>query len=364
MNDKREERGFEMYQNGNTYQGEYQNGKPNGKGVFSWMNGEVYQGQWENGKKKGHGVWKGIEGDSYIGSWVDNKADGYGIHTWVDGDRYEGEWKACLRQGKGTDFFSNGDVYVGVYADGKPCGKGQYKWFNGDTYIGEFKESMKHGQGKWKQLPTNPAEPNKFNSFEGKYENDVKHGWGCFEWEAGNKYTGNYRFDERDGWGTMEWIDGSQYSGHWKKGIQQGLGIMNFEIGEKKTKKQRAGFFENNIFIKPLTSRDEMRDFEQDMPAEYKEKLLEYLASRDHKLRKRNRNETSFVEGSEAAYESANEAIGVEFKKPILNATPMGVPETFDGIKEIDDQNVYDVKEEKMREIQGMVEVGKTVNPN
>ena len=149
---------------------------------------------------------------------------------------------------------------------------------------------MKHGQGKWKQLPSNQAEPSKFNSFEGKYENDVKHGWGRFEWEAGNKYTGNYRFDERDGWGTMEWIDGSQYMGHWKKGIQSGLGIMDFEVGEKKIKKQRAGFFENNIFVKPLTTRDEMKNFESDMPLQFKEKLLEYLASRDIKLQKRNRN--------------------------------------------------------------------------
>ena len=139
---------------------------------------------------------------------------------------------------------------------------------------------------------------------------------------------------------------------------------MTFEIGEKKTKKQRAGFFENNIFVKPLTSRDEMRDFESDMPAEYKEKLLEYLASREHKLHKRNKNGAQLVEGSEAAYESANEAIGVEFKKPILSSTPTGKSESSQGTDAVNEQHVYDVREERMREIQGMVEVGKTVNLN
>ena len=46
--------------NGNTYTGEYQNGKPDGKGLYKWRNGEIYDGQFTNGLKSGNGLWKGI----------------------------------------------------------------------------------------------------------------------------------------------------------------------------------------------------------------------------------------------------------------------------------------------------------------
>jgi hypothetical protein len=79
--------------------------------------------------------------------------------------------------------------------------------------MGEFKNGLKHGKGKWRQLPSNPEEQQKFNQFEGTYVDDKKQGDGCFIWEMGNKYTGNYTNNERDGWGQMEWIDGSVYKG-------------------------------------------------------------------------------------------------------------------------------------------------------
>ena len=72
----------------------------------------------------------------------------------------------------------------------------------------------------------------------------------------GNCYKGFYKFDERDGWGTMEWIDGSTYMGQWSKGIQQGLGIMI------QSNLKKAGFFEDNVFQKPLSSREELTEFE------------------------------------------------------------------------------------------------------
>ena len=55
---------------------------------------------------------------------------------------------------------------------------------------------------------------------------------------------------------------------------------MTFEIGEKKTKKQRAGFFENNIYVRPLRSREEMKELEHDMPEDIKDELLKYLEHR------------------------------------------------------------------------------------
>lgn len=96
-----------------------------------------------------------------------------------------------------------------------PQGYGQYQWSNGDVYSGDFERGLKQGKGKWRQQPSDPMEPQKFNQFEGHYHQDEKNGHGEFTWEMGNKYTGQYQGDARNGWGVMHWIDGSQYKGQW-----------------------------------------------------------------------------------------------------------------------------------------------------
>jgi hypothetical protein len=39
---------------------------------------------------------------------------------------------------------------------------------------------MKHGKGKWKKRPSNLDDKNRFNSYDGYYEMDKKHGFGTF----------------------------------------------------------------------------------------------------------------------------------------------------------------------------------------
>ena len=55
---------------------------------------------------------------------------------------------------------------------------------------------------------------------------------------------------------------------------------MIFEQTGGSSKKKRAGFFENNIYVKPLTSREEMKDLEHDMPEDIKDEFLKYLEHR------------------------------------------------------------------------------------
>jgi len=58
------------------YEGEIENGKPNGQGTFTY------------GKGKGKG-----KGDKYVGKFKDDKPNGQGTYTWSDGDKYVGEFK-------------------------------------------------------------------------------------------------------------------------------------------------------------------------------------------------------------------------------------------------------------------------------
>lgn len=108
----------------------------------------------------------------------------------------------------------------------------------------------------------------------------------------GNKYSGNYKEDQRHGWGVMEWIDGSTYKGQWERGIQQGFGIMtyNTDVQAGATEapgKVRAGFFENNVFSKPLVRLEELKDkaglTEEDLEEDIVEEVRIYLRNREKK---------------------------------------------------------------------------------
>ena len=274
INDEKDGHGFEQFVSGATYTGGYKRGKAEGKGVYHWPDGEIYEGEWRNGNKHGYGVWRGKHGDSYIGQWVDGKAQGYGVHTWANGDKYEGEWHKNLRHGSGSDFFKNGDTYVGSYYNGKPHGPGQYKWANGSIFVGMFQNGLKHGQGKWRRRAANSGLG---NYYEGGYKNDKKHGVGYFEWESGNSYAGHYKDDERSGYGVMRWTDGSEYFGLWENGIQSGLGIMTYP-----NEPSRAGFFKDNVLVRPLRQIYEVEEYRSQLTEECMNKLEDYFLKKNY----------------------------------------------------------------------------------
>ena len=74
----------------------------------------------------------------------------------------------------------------------------------------------------------------------------------------------------------MFWGDGSVYKGFWDKGVQSTLGIMVFPDGLRV-----AGFFEQNIYKKPLSSMVEFEQFEksngQKIPVVFRQEIIEYL---------------------------------------------------------------------------------------
>jgi len=58
-----------------TYEGKFKNGYPHGQGVYTWRNGDVYEGNWSEGKRDGKGkmMYKSISNDSIIYAyWKDD----------------------------------------------------------------------------------------------------------------------------------------------------------------------------------------------------------------------------------------------------------------------------------------------------
>lgn len=84
-----------------TYTGNFREGKRHGHGVIvednfdgSFTDGKNrFEGEFENGKIMGHGVWDYANGDRFEGKFDNGYKNGHGIYTLANGLKFEGEWK-------------------------------------------------------------------------------------------------------------------------------------------------------------------------------------------------------------------------------------------------------------------------------
>lgn len=93
---------------GESYAGNFYNGKKHGKGTFTWSNGEIYDGYFLDDKCTGYGSFTSPNGEMYVGDFLDGKYHGYGTITYSNGDRYEGNFRNGQRNGYGTYIWRNG----------------------------------------------------------------------------------------------------------------------------------------------------------------------------------------------------------------------------------------------------------------
>jgi len=84
----------DTYSNGDTYDGEWKDGKPHGQGIKDFFeSGAQYNGEWKDGKYHGQGTYTFSNCDQYDGEWKDGKQHGHGIYTFSNGSQIDGEWK-------------------------------------------------------------------------------------------------------------------------------------------------------------------------------------------------------------------------------------------------------------------------------
>ena len=130
------------------YVGEIADGIPSGKGALYLPNG-FYEGEFKNGKFNGKGKRLYFEKGKLVGEFKDNKAHGQGIYTYLDGAKYVGEYKLGKKHGQGTFTWPNGSEYVGYWKFGKREGHGIRTYSNGGKYEGEWKNGLFDGQGTY-----------------------------------------------------------------------------------------------------------------------------------------------------------------------------------------------------------------------
>jgi len=130
------------------YVGEIADSIPSGKGALYLPNG-FYEGEFKNGKFNGKGKRLYFEKGKLVGEFKDNKAHGQGIYTYLDGAKYVGEYKLGKKHGQGTLTWPNGSEYVGYWKFGKREGHGIRTYSNGGKYEGEWKNGLFDGQGTY-----------------------------------------------------------------------------------------------------------------------------------------------------------------------------------------------------------------------
>ena len=147
------EQGTYIWSDGRKYEGEFKDGKPNGKGTLTYPDSRKYVGEFKNGKENGFGTLTSPDEGKYVGEWKDGKRNGFGTLTSPDGS------KSGLRQRKTFTYSSLGrralgvghvdrfSKYEGAFKDDKPNGQGIYTSSDGRKYVGEWKDGLPNGQG-------------------------------------------------------------------------------------------------------------------------------------------------------------------------------------------------------------------------
>ena len=96
------------------YEGDYENGQPNGLGIMTFPDGKKYLGQWKDGQKHGTGTLTHPEGIKYVGEWKKGKL--WNVIKYNADGKFVGE-------------ILNGKVWNGIVYDNN--GNFLGRWFNG-----------------------------------------------------------------------------------------------------------------------------------------------------------------------------------------------------------------------------------------
>ena len=114
-------------------------------GHLSWNDGSSFVGRVEDGKPEGFGTMTFANGDSMYGMFVNgNMNDETGHHDFADGGTYDGPMVGGTRfNGLGTRIFGGdyvGHSYTGNFENGNFNGEGTYTFPDGSTNVGLFKD--------------------------------------------------------------------------------------------------------------------------------------------------------------------------------------------------------------------------------
>ena len=104
----------ETYNNNNRYEGQFRNGKREGKGIYYFNNGNRYEGYFKDDKREGKGIYY-CDNNIYEEDFKNNKREGKGIFYYKNGDREMRNYLNDKRAGKHAKLHANGEVTSEIF---------------------------------------------------------------------------------------------------------------------------------------------------------------------------------------------------------------------------------------------------------
>lgn len=146
----------------------------------------------------------------YQGEFDEGQPNGHGSLKYSPSEKFEGQWMLGLAHGHGA-LHTAGYKYDGDFQDGVFSGKGKLEIKGKGVYIGHFKEGKFHGQGKftWDQQKM---------VYIGGWRHGAFHGKGLMVWPDGRKFYGEYQKGLKHGKGLCIFASGAHKSGQWFRG--------------------------------------------------------------------------------------------------------------------------------------------------
>jgi len=228
---------------GSTYEGDFQDGRPQGKGKLIMADGSTYEGDFQDGKFHGKGKLIVVSGETYEGDFQDGLPHGKGKNIMPNRATYEGDWQNGKEHGKGKLIMADGSTYEGDFQDRKPQGKGKSIMPNGATYEGDHQDGKFHGKGKFMING---------ETYEGDYQDGKSHGKGKLIAVNGETYEGDWQNGMPHGKGKLIMPNGATYEGDWQNGMKHGFGTQTLPDGSAYEVE-----FVNNMFVKILSRNTE-----------------------------------------------------------------------------------------------------------
>ncbi|KAM6421970.1 ALS2 C-terminal-like protein [Rhynochetos jubatus] len=193
-----------------SYEGEWQWGKPHGKGILKWRDGRNHVGDFKEGLEHGFGIClvprqSEDRYDCYKCHWYKGKMRGYGICEYGNDMVYKGYFKDNVRQGFG--------ILENLSAE------------HPFKYTGQWKNDKKNGYGVWE-------DKNRGERYIGTWLDDHRHGQGIVVTQSGICYQRTFHADKMVGSGILLLEDDSVYEGNFTEDLTfVGKGKLSFANG-------------------------------------------------------------------------------------------------------------------------------------
>jgi hypothetical protein len=215
------------------YYGAVQNGDLHGKGVLYYENGEIYDGEFENNVRSGCGCLIMANGEKINGLWSgDTLVSGWQNKVLIDQQTnqiiYEGDITNGLANGFGVQRLPDGSKYIGEFDNNIKKGIGKIVDPKGSVvFKGEFRENLFNGYGEIYYEYGNLK-------YKGYFEKGVFHGQGSlFNTKGKLVYKGLWDSDQKNGFGKEFYKNGARFEGEFVAGVKNGNGVYYYSSGLK-----------------------------------------------------------------------------------------------------------------------------------